>query len=100
MIPFAWPTSEQKDVTVIGECFLSIDGLLFKGIFPPIIIFHFRSMRAGNRKFNRGMRIDYCLISSPGHIVDAFLLDEDTDLAPFSDHCPVGLSISSDFFDM
>ncbi len=57
-------------------------------------------MRAGNKKFNRGMRIDYCLISSPGHIVDAFLLDEDTDLAPLSDHCPVGLSISSDFFDM
>ncbi len=62
--------------------------------------FYVRSMRAGNKKFNRGMRIDYCLISSPAHIVDAVLLDEDADLAPLSDHCPVGLSISSDFFHM
>lgn len=68
-------------------------------------VFSYWSVRAGNRPFNRGMRLDYCLASQAlvegnGHrrgadrtgaavVHDAFVLDADT--VGFSDHCPVGL---------
>lgn len=56
--------------------------------------FTYWSIRAGNRKTNRGLRLDYALVSesmlsasSKGpHFVEAFHLP---DLAP-GDHCPVG----------
>lgn len=63
-------------------------------------VFSYWSMRAGNRPFNRGMRLDYCLASralvggragpdgAPG-LHDAFVLDKET--VGFSDHCPVGV---------
>ncbi|CAM9658539.1 unnamed protein product [Discosporangium mesarthrocarpum] len=52
-------------------------------------VFSYWSMRAGNRAFNRGMRLDYCLASptlaEDAH--DAFVLDATVGV---SDHCPVG----------
>lgn len=58
-------------------------------------VFSFWSVRAGNRPVNRGMRLDYCLVSKTlanedcGVVHDAFVLDRDT--VGISDHCPVGV---------
>ena len=58
-------------------------------------------MRAGNRPFNRGLRLDYCvasarLLSPEGaeglRVADAFILDTDT--VGCSDHGPVGLVLT------
>lgn len=60
-------------------------------------VFSYWSMRAGNRRYNRGMRLDYCLASDAlifpergclPRLHDAFVLDADT--IGISDHCPVG----------
>ena len=57
--------------------------------------FSYWSIRAGNRKYNKGLRLDYVVTSSKmadkdgdgPKLVDSFILDE---LPAFSDHCPVG----------
>lgn len=67
------------------------------------------SVRAGNRPFNRGLRLDYFIASSslclnPGGnltdlaqakgkpcVIDAYILDQDTN--GISDHAPVGLDL-------
>ena len=50
------------------------------------------STRAGNRPYNRGLRIDYVLVSASlrEKVHDAYILDEDT--VGVSDHCPVGVT--------
>jgi len=63
--------------------------------------FSYWSQRAGNRPFNRGLRLDYWLVSntllaqstagSP-KLHDAFLCAEAT--AGVSDHCPVGVTLA------
>lgn len=57
------------------------------------------STRAGNRPLNRGLRLDYFVVSEglvgsgPGlRLHDAWILDQATVGA--SDHCPVGLMLS------
>ena len=60
--------------------------------------FSYWSVRAGNRPFNKGLRLDYTLASrrlfdggSDGvEVVDAFILDK----CEGSDHCPVGISLA------
>lgn len=60
--------------------------------------FSYWSVRAGNRPFNKGLRLDYTLASrrlfdggSDGvEVVDAFILDT----CEGSDHCPVGISLA------
>ena len=60
--------------------------------------FSYWSVRAGNRPFNKGLRLDYTLASrrlfdggSDGvEVVDAFILDA----CEGSDHCPVGISLA------
>lgn len=60
--------------------------------------FSYWSVRAGNRPFNKGLRLDYTLASrrlfdggSDGvEVVDAFILDE----YQGSDHCPVGITLA------
>ena len=60
--------------------------------------FTYWSMRAGNRPYNKGLRLDY-VITSPKmlkhehgpKLVDSFIFDE---TPAFSDHCPVGCLIS------
>jgi len=57
--------------------------------------FTYWSMRAGNRQYNKGLRLDYVVTSEQmmdekekgPKIVDSFILD---DSEAFSDHCPVG----------
>lgn len=75
----------------------------FRALHPTAKgVFSYWSMRAGNRPFNRGMRLDYCLVSrvladNPerrngrelGGVHDAFVLNND--MLGLSDHCPVGL---------
>ena len=57
--------------------------------------FTYWSMRAGNRQYNKGLRLDYVVTSEKmmdekvkgPKVIDSFILD---DSAAFSDHCPVG----------
>ncbi len=63
------------------------------------------SMRAGNRPYNRGLRLDYFLASrnmlgqegkggggsGMPRVVDSFILDQDPQVSKLSDHAPVGL---------
>jgi exonuclease III len=60
-------------------------------------------MRAGNKVFNRGLRLDYVLTSSQlavrdatvfPQLLDAFVHDEDELLHGLSDHCPVGVLLA------
>lgn len=62
--------------------------------------FTYWSMRAGNRQFNKGLRLDYVVTSSKmlgngngdgPKVFDSFILD---DLPAFSDHCPVGCVVT------
>ena len=65
-------------------------------------IFSYWSIRAGNRLLNRGLRLDYTIVSkslieleSAGpKLVDAFVLDCEDTIPAFSDHAPVGAVIS------
>lgn len=59
-----------------------------------------RSVRAGNRPYNRGLRLDYTLCSKElvhadeetfPRLLDAFILDQEIGLHGVSDHCPVGV---------
>jgi len=54
--------------------------------------FTYWSIRAGNRKPNKGLRLDYIVVSSnmAPRLVDAFHLPA---FAPSGDHCPVGATI-------
>ena len=64
--------------------------------------FSYWSVRAGNRPYNRGLRLDYSVASKrllepaaePGalRVADAFILGEDT--VGVSDHSPVGLVLT------
>ena len=60
--------------------------------------FTYWSQRAGNKAVNRGLRLDYCVVSSSmlsgngdgAMLVDTFLCDDEKEWPVFSDHCPVG----------
>ena len=56
-------------------------------------VFSYWSVRAGNRQYNRGLRLDYFLASpaaaTRGCVLDAFVLDH----VAGSDHCPVGIDL-------
>lgn len=61
--------------------------------------FTYWSQRAGNRKQNRGLRLDYCLVSermvSNDHfprLHSSFICDDESRFEPFSDHAPMGAS--------
>ena len=68
--------------------------------------FSYWSVRAGNRPFNRGLRLDYCVASTSmlaGHkdrkdefpsVVDSYLLNDAGKYPAFSDHCPIGCIIA------
>lgn len=68
-------------------------------------VFSYWSTRGRNRPANRGMRLDYCLVSKSlvdgpiGWLHDAFVLEGDT--VGVSDHCPVGavLRLGHHFID-
>lgn len=58
--------------------------------------FSYWSVRAGNRKPNRGLRLDYAILSKKfaqkkGAVADVFHL---TGYAPGGDHCPVGATLN------
>eukprot|EP00392_Amoebophrya_sp_AT5.2_P003318 g3323.t1 len=56
--------------------------------------FTYWSQRAKNKQFNRGLRLDYCLLSTTfadKHFVEGFNLPSCT--AQFGDHCPIGISL-------
>jgi len=53
--------------------------------------FTYWSVRARNRGTNRGLRLDYTLVSEGTKIEDAFTLP---DFAPAGDHCPIGARIA------
>ena len=59
--------------------------------------FSYWSMRAKNRVRNRGLRLDYCVVSNSiiddGTVVDSFLCDDLEVYPSFSDHCPVGIEL-------
>ena len=64
-------------------------------------VFSYWSVRAGNRPFNRGLRLDYTVVSNSliekgagPKLVDSFVLDDETEFPAFSDHAPVGAVIS------
>lgn len=91
----------QGEYDSSGEGVALVD--TFRALHPTAKgVFSYWSMRAGNRPFNRGMRLDYCLVSrvladKPGRgnrrelggIHDAFVLH--SDMLGYSDHCPVGV---------
>ena len=60
--------------------------------------FTYWSMRAGNRQYNKGLRLDYVVTSAKmmddkeegPKLIDSFILDESP---AFSDHCPVGCTV-------
>jgi exodeoxyribonuclease III len=71
--------------------------------------FSYWSMRAGNRKVNRGLRLDYCIASKSMlldefhgnwgeerdqiYVTDSFICDDETHWPIFSDHCPIGVNL-------
>lgn len=66
-------------------------------------VYSYWSQRAGNRPYNRGMRLDYFLASRRmvtddptvfPRVVDAFILDEEQELVGLSDHAPVGVVVA------
>ena len=68
----------------------------FRNLHPNAAgCFTYWSMRAGNRQYNKGLRLDYVVTSEKmmddkekgPKIIDSFILDESP---AFSDHCPVG----------
>ena len=52
--------------------------------------FTYWSVRARNRGTNRGLTLDYTLVSNGTEIEDSFALP---DFAPAGDHCPIGASV-------
>lgn len=62
-------------------------------------VFSYWTQRTGNRPFNRGLRLDYTvvtksLIEGKGpKLVDSFVLDSVSEFPPFTDHAPVGALI-------
>lgn len=61
------------------------------------------SVRAGNRPYNRGMRLDYFLASGGlvaggsnafPRVLDAFIMDQEEALVGLSDHAPVGVVVA------
>ena len=61
--------------------------------------FTYWSQRARNRHRNRGLRIDYCVVSSSlcqehsscfPQLERSFICDDEDAFAPFSDHAPIG----------
>lgn len=75
-----------------------VDG--FRHVHPEALgAFTYWSVRAGNKPKNKGLRLDYAVVSKDliaegdarPTLVDAFHLPE---LAPNGDHCPVGATIA------
>ncbi len=77
----------------------------FRHIHPEARgVYSYWSQRAGNRPYNRGMRLDYFLASAPlmgtgggdafPRVLDAFVLDEEAALVGMSDHAPVGVVLA------
>lgn len=74
----------------------------FRNLHPNAAgCFTYWSMRAGNRQYNKGLRLDYVVTSEKmmndkdkgPKIIDSFILD---DSPAFSDHCPVGCLVKLD----
>jgi exodeoxyribonuclease-3 len=76
----------------------------FRHLHPDALgRFSYWSQRAGNRRWNRGLRIDYCVVSacllaegvtsgSLPRLHSSFICDDEAAYPPFSDHAPVGAS--------
>ena len=88
-------TSFQKNI--LGEDDDFVDG--FRYFWPHAQgCFTYWSQRAGNKAVNRGLRLDYCVVSSSmlsgnkdgAMLVDTFLCDHEKEWPVYSDHCPVG----------
>lgn len=58
--------------------------------------FTYWSQRAKNKQWNKGLRLDYTLVSKSmldaGKVKEAFILTKYT--AEFGDHCPIGLTVA------
>jgi len=58
--------------------------------------FTYWSQRAKNKQWNKGLRLDYTLVSKglweSGKVKEAFILQKYTN--EFGDHCPVGLTLA------
>jgi exodeoxyribonuclease-3/AP endonuclease-1 len=75
----------------------------FRHLHPSAMgCFTYWSQMAGNRPFNRGLRLDYVVASksmvegggvSPS-IADSYLLDDTACFPAFSDHCPIGCVVA------
>ena len=72
----------------------------FRKLFPNASgCFSYWSVRANNRPYNKGLRLDYAVASSKmldksencPQVVDSLIFD---DLPAFSDHCPVGCIVT------
>lgn len=75
----------------------------FRHYHPDVTgCYSYWSMRAGNRPYNRGMRLDYFLASKNmlrggdegggvPRLLDSFILDQDPAVSKLSDHAPVGV---------
>lgn len=95
-VPESAGTTPQERASfdrLLKECGL-VDTLR-KQIGGPDVLGHFSywSQRAKNKPMNRGLRLDYCLVSEAleGYSKDGFLLRDFT--PQFGDHCPVGVSL-------
>ena len=75
----------------------------FRYLYPTAKgCFTYWSMRAGNRAVNRGLRLDYCVVSksmlahdteiqsNKVQLKDSYILDCMEEYPAFSDHCPIG----------
>lgn len=91
MLKSACTTPQERNS--FAENYLTGNGFIdtFRYRYPSATgVYSYWSIRAGNRPFNRGLRLDYVLTSGSlkDGIHDAFILDGDT--VGVSDHCPVG----------
>ena len=94
-----WPINSTRIVLVVP----STDPPYHRRHFHPTAggVFSYWSQRAGNRSVNRGLRLDYTIVSasmlSDGgsvQLVDSFVLDDTAAVPAFSDHAPIGALIS------
>lgn len=54
--------------------------------------FSYWSVRAKNKARNRGLRLDYVLVSEAVQVLDAYILPAYAD--NYGDHCPVGVAVN------
>ena len=84
----------------------------YRQLHPQALgMFSYWSQRARNRTHNRGLRLDYALVSrllvcpprpEALRVTHSFICNDESVFPPFSDHCPVGVRLgeaSSDDYE-